>query len=466
MRRLLPSLLLLLPLAAAAQPAPDTLEVDALGAMRAALDGSPEVAIEAATERFAAARARQARAARFLTEFTATTGHAVAPALDRNGSTFPDDALYLDPDVRNDWEDSRPYNQIEAELLQPVYTWGELGGQIRAAEAAVSVEAAETQAKAAEVALRTGELYYGLLLADALQALADETGAALETARDELDALLEAGDPDVTDADRFQLQLFEQEYRRRAVEVAENRALAGSGLARPLLVPGAVVRGGTLEPAPFEPGPLAAWLALGLRARPELRQATAGIAAREALVEVARSDYYPKLFIGGTARARYAAGRERQRNPFVSDPYLGSSVRFGLGIQQDLTFFQTKAEVEQARAELAEVRFQREAAEQLVLFEVEEAYRRLRIARAALDARTEGRAVTGEWLRTEQVNFDLALGAVDDLIAAVQADLQARAAYFEAVRAYNVAGLRLLAAAGVLVERVERGTLFEPAEGG
>lgn len=454
----LPALLAALVPLAAAQP--DTLSVD--DAIRLALDGSPEVAIEAAGRDFAAARRRQARAARFLTEFHVTTGHAVAPGLERHGSVFPDDALYLDPDVRNDWEDVRPYNEFTAELLQPLFTWGELGGQIRAATAAVDVEAAQVDAKAGEVALRTGELYFGLGLARTLAGIVEETDAALRTARAELQTLLDEGDPSVSDADLFQLRLFEQEYARQAAEVEQQEALAASALARQLLRPGAPVRTARLDPLPFERESLADYQALALRHRPELRQAAAGLRAREALVEVARSDYYPKLFLGGTARGRYAAGRTQQSNPFVSDSYVGSSLRFGLGVRQNLTFLQTRAKVEQAEAEAAEVRFQREAAEQLILFEVEEAYRRLAIAEAALAARDASVRIAGEWLRTEQINFDLGLGDVDDLIGAVRADLEGRAARLEAVRAYNVAVLRLLHATGTLAERAQRGTLFDP----
>ena len=465
-RPMLVRLAFLLALAPAAlgQPAPDTLVVDAVEAMRLALDGSPEVAIERTGRDFAAARASQARAARFLTEFTLTTGHAVAPGLDRNGSTLPGDALYLDPGVRNDWEDVRPYNEFRAEALQPIFTWGQLGGSIRAAEAGVAVEEAVVAAKADEVALRAGELYYNVLLTDALAAIAVETGEALGTARDELERLLDDGDPSVSDADLFQLRLFEQEYLRRRAEVEEQQALAASGLGRQLLRPGTVVRGGTLEPLPFEADDLETYQALGLANRSELQRAAAGLRARDALVEVAKSDYYPKLFVGGTASGRYAAGRIKQGNPFINDTYLGSGLRFGLGVRQNLAFFQTRAKVEQAEAERNEVRFQREAAEQLVLFEVEQAYRRLRIATTALAARDEAVAITGEWLRTEQINFDLALGDVDDLIAAVRADLEGRAARLDAVKTYNVSVLRLLYATGVLAERVERGTLFETVE--
>src|SRR5690606_33202953 len=116
----------------------------------------------------------------------------------------------------------------------------------------VDVEAARVDAKASEVGLRAGELYYGLGLARALGGIAEETDAALRTARAELQALLDDGDPSVSDADLFQLRLFEQEVARRAAEVEQQEALAASALARQLLRPGAPVRTGRLEPIPFE----------------------------------------------------------------------------------------------------------------------------------------------------------------------------------------------------------------------
>jgi len=448
---------------ALAQAPADTLRLDVAEALRLALDGSPEVGIEEAGLAFAEARARQARAARFATTFQATTAHALAPTLDVPEDTpFGRDALYLDPRLRDDWANPRPYSQIEVELLQPLYTWGEVSGQIRAASAAVGVERAVVDAKAAEVALRAGELYYGLLAAEALQALSDEAQDLLATARTELERLLDEGDPDVSDRDLFSLRLFEQEVRARAVEVAESRALAASALARQLLRPGTPVAVGPLAPAEVALPDLPALQALALRHRAEPRQAAAGEAARAALVDVARSGYYPKLFAGASFTGRYSVGRERQPNPYIIDPYLGGGVRAGLGVRQDLAFGQTRARVAQAEAQLLEVRRQREAAEQLVLFEVEEAARRLTIAAAALEARTEAAAIAGDWLRTEQINADLDLGRTEDLIAAARADLEARLARVEATRAYNVAVLRALAATGLLPERARTGTLFDP----
>ncbi|MEO1479725.1 MAG: TolC family protein, partial [Bacteroidota bacterium] len=193
--RLLLLLLLTAPLAAAQPSAsPDTLRLDLAEAMQRALDGSPEVAIEAAGQDFAEARAQQARRSRYATEFTLTTGHAVAPGLRGVDPALDLNAQYLNSELRNDWADPRPYNQYEIELLQPLYTAGELGGQIAAAEAGVRLEAAEVDQKASEVALRTGDLYYTLLLTQRLDALTAEAGDALGVAQRELQALLDEGD--------------------------------------------------------------------------------------------------------------------------------------------------------------------------------------------------------------------------------------------------------------------------------
>ncbi|GIV60053.1 MAG: transporter [Rhodothermaceae bacterium] len=449
---------------ALAQPVPaDTVHLGLAEAIGRALAVSPEVGAVAAERDFAEARAGLARASRFLTEFNFTSAHAPGPGLKNVGDT-PVDALYLNPDVRNDWDDLRPFTRVEVEMLQPLYTWGELGGNIRAAQHGVAVESAAVQAKEAEVALRTGELYYNLLLAGALRRVAGEAGDAVARAKAEIEKLLDEGAEDVDEADRFQVLITEQELRRRTAEVEQKYLTAQAALARQLFLPeGTVVVpvDATLEPVAFTLEPLEAYTARALARRPELAQAEAGLAAREALIDVARSDYYPKLFLGASATFSAIAGRHRQRNPYVGDPFLSRGVQVGLGLRQKLNFAQTRARVEQARAAYEEVRFQAEAARQLILFEVEEAYRNVSIAREALAAREEALRLSKEWLRTEQINFDLDIGDTDNLIKAVQANLELQAAVYEAIRAYNVAVLRLQRAAGLLPGDAGNGTLVD-----
>ncbi len=444
---------------------PDTLALGLLDALERSLRVSPEVGQRQAQEAFAEARYGEARASRFLTRFEARTAHSVAPGLYiPPGNDLPKSALYLNPDVQNDWSDLAPFNMIEVEIGQPLWTWDELSGNIRAARFGIAVEEAGVRRKALEVALRTGEIYYNVLLTQALVRLIDRVGGIIERAEREVQRLLEEGATGVDQADLFQLRITEQEYQRRVVEVRQQRELALTALNLQLFMPGGVIAvpaADFLVPIDFVPEPLGVYVELALANRPEIDQAEAGIAARQALVEVAASEYYPKLFLGVTAGYSYAPNRYNQQNPFIYDPLIGSSIRAGLSLRQDLNFFQTEARVDQAKAELAEVRYQKEAALQLVRFEVEEAYRTLKIAQATLEARDEALQLSEEWLRTEQINFDLGFGDPENLVRAVRTNLELQIAYYQAVNAYNVAVLELLQAVGVLDNPAKVGTLVD-----
>jgi outer membrane protein TolC len=472
-------LLLALAAPAAAQPrpaivggAPDTVRVSLTEAITKALEASPEVDQRRAQRRFATARQEQAEASRFLTDLSLNTAHSFAPGLDNVPPGTPDDELYLDPNVENDWSIGalRPFSRVEAVLQQPLFTWGELSGTIQAARHGVDVEDARVDQKTLEVTARTGELYYNLLLTRALDRLAQRTNEVIDRAKREINRLLEEGDESVDQADLFQTRLTEEEYKRRVVQIKQNRATARSALRRQLFLPeGTTVETAATELQPLDfsihPDSLAHYIQLGLRNRPEVEQARAGVKARKALVDVAQSDYYPKLAAQASiSQSITLPERPNPDNAFIGDSFMGTGTRTGLGIELDLNFRQTQAKVEQAKAQLSEVRNQQTAARQLVQFEVEEAYRNLLIAKTAVESRDRSTTIAGEWLRTEQINFDLGFADTENLVKAVRADLEARARYAEAVKEYNVAVLKLLRATGTLTNRVQNGTLIDDSQ--
>ena len=454
-------------------PSPaDTVRVGVQEAIAKALEASPEVDIRAAERDRAAAQSREARRSRFLTDVSLTTAHSFAPGLNvPSGNSQPDDQLYLNPEVTNDWTPTslRPFTSANIVARQPIWTWGELSGQIDAARHAVDVETAEVEQKALDVATRTGEIYYNVLLTRALDRLAERTRDVIERAENELQRMKEEGAEDYEEADLFELRLTQEEYRRRNTEIDQRQSTARSALQRQLLVPEGVV----VDPAPddlqpidfsMHPDSLAYYTDLALRNRPELRQARAGLKARRAQVRVARSDYYPKLGFQATYGYSFTLpGRPRQENAFVGDSFRGNTTRTGFGIEMNLNFLQTRARVEQAQARVNQVRHQQEGAQQLVRFEVERAYRDVLVAQTNLASRDRDVTTTGEWLRTEQINFDLGFGDTENLIEAVRANLEAEARYYEAVKAYNVAVLELMDATGTLASRARSGTLLDPS---
>jgi outer membrane protein TolC len=455
---------------AAAQAPEDTLRVTLTEAITSALRVSPEVDQRRAERRFASARSDQARASRYLTDVSMSLSSSFAPGLDvPSDNTFPDDQLYLNPDVENDWSVGalRPFGRAEIVARQPLFTWGELSGSIDAARHGVAVEDARVEQKALEVSARTGEIYYNLLLANALERLADRTQDVIDRAKKEINRMLEEGDESVDQADLFQTRLTEEEYKRRVVEIAQNQRTARSALHRQLFLPdGTTVRaaGEELRPLPFEihPDSLAHYTEQAVQNRPEIQQAEAGVQAREALVDVAESNYYPKIGVQASlSQSITLPERPNPDNAFIGDSYMGTGTRTGIGIEQNLNFGQTSARVEQAEAELSEVKNQQTAARQLVRFEVEEAYRNLIVAQTAMESRDRSTTISGEWLRTEQIDFDFGFGDTENLVKAVRADLEQEARYYEAVKQYNMAVLRLLQATGTLARRAQSGTLVD-----
>jgi len=435
------------------------------------LDASPEVDQRRAQRQFAKARSDRAQASRFFTNVSLTTAHSFAPGLTEfgDGAEEEGDLKYLHPSRQNDWSLGalRPFSRFEVSVQQPIWTWGELSGNIRAARHGVDVETARVDQKALEVAARAGKTYYNLLLTKELDRLADRTREVVDRAQREINRLLDEGDEGVRQADLYQTRLTEEEVKRRVVEIEQNQATARSALRRQLFLSEET----TVAPAPeqlqpisfsIHPDSLDYYIRRGLQNRPEVEQARAGIEAREALVDVAQSDYYPKVAMQASlSQSVTLPERPNPDNAFVGDSFMGTGTRTGIGIQQNLNFWQTKARVEQAQAELDEVKHQRTAARQLVRFEVEEAYRSLLTAKTDVESRDRSTTISGEWLRTEQVNFDLDLGDTEDLVKAVRADLEARARYLEAVKRYNVAVLELLRTTGTLAGRAQNGTLLE-----
>jgi len=460
---------------AVAQPgstAPDTVTVSLEDALVRTLEASPEVDQRRAQERFAVARRDEARANRFLTDMSLDVSSSFAPGLtefEDQASNVPEDLRYLHPSRQNDWSVGalRPFGRFEIAVRQPIWTWGELSGNIRAARHGVDAETARVDQKALEVAVRAGETYYNLLLTEALDRLADQTQDIVDRAQREISRLLDEGDESVSQADLFQTRLTEEEVKRRITEVEQNQATARSALRRQLFLPD----GTTVAPAADElraisfsihPDSLDYYVRRALQNRPEVDRAEAGVEAREALVDVATSEYYPKIGVQATlSQSVTLPERPNPDNAFVGDSFMGTGTRTGIGIQQNLNFGQTEARVEQARAELDAVKHQRTAARQLVRVEVEEAYRSLLTAKADVESRDRSTTISGEWRRTEEVNFDLDLGDTENLVKAVRADLEAKARYLEAVKRYNVAVLKLLRATGTLADRARNGTLLE-----
>jgi outer membrane protein TolC len=136
----------------------DTVTVSLTEAIGRAIDISPEMSASRSATKKAEALRSFAKANRFLTEFELSSGFATAPGISNPNNT-PNDQLYLDPDVRNDWDNWGVFSTVGIRALQPVFTWGKISGSVRAAGYGVEIEEEGIRATSQNVALRSAELY-------------------------------------------------------------------------------------------------------------------------------------------------------------------------------------------------------------------------------------------------------------------------------------------------------------------
>ena len=216
--------------------AQDTVRVSLSAVVAKSVAVSPDLAAQRADAAFASARLAMARASRFVPDLVSNTAVSMAPGIS-NPNRTDTEALYLDPDVRNDFSHLTPFAYGEVSFVQPVHTWGKLGGSVAAASAGRDVAMHATAGMAEDVGLRAAGLYYNLLLAEDFVQLTNRAGEVLEDAKTEIIRLLKEGDPDVDDADRYQLLMTEQELIHRLEDVQQQRQIARVALRRQLSLP-------------------------------------------------------------------------------------------------------------------------------------------------------------------------------------------------------------------------------------
>jgi outer membrane protein len=182
--------------------------------------------------------------------------------------------------------------------------------------------------------------------------------------------------------------------------------------------------------------------------RAETKQLNAVIQVRESLVQVAKSDLYPQLFLAGQFKYSYAPNRDDQKSPFAYDPLNLLQTGAVIGFQQSLSFGLTSAKVKKARLEHQKLIYQADLAQKGMALEIEKIYRELKEAESNLAAVEKARRAARRWFLAVRDGFNGGFEKASDMIDAVKEYGIIRAKYFEAVYNYNKAWAKLQRATG------------------
>lgn len=408
--------------------------------LQRAQEHNADVAVARGRVDGARARLRQARAGFLLPRLRLESYSGLVP--DAEGDIFrpPSDTAGVRP--------LGPFTRAELEFAQPLYTFGQLSSLAAAAHAGVEVERAALDETRLAVGREVKELYYGILLAQDLAGLARRLREELEKWEGEV----RADDPDVPLSAPYKLQLALLELDGRERELSDKLRLARGALALKAGLPegeGLQLAETALAPVAPEVPPLEALQQQALGHRPDWRRLRAGLDARRAQEQAARSAYLPQIFLAGGVRYAVAPGRTDQHNPFVRDEFNLFNGAIVLGVRQSFELGMLGADLDRARAERMQLEALERTAQQGLDLQVSAAHGEFRRAEAHMATALKARNLTREWVQLAREEFELDRSQIRELVSAFEGLAESEEAYYQAVYDYNVRCARLEQAVGM-----------------
>ncbi len=436
--------------------AQDTLRYSLSEFIEAGLENSSLINAQKREIELAQNRVFRAQSQRILPRVNLNTAHGLIPGVTSPSGT-PSNQLYLDPNLENDWENWAVFTQAEITALQPIYTWGAIGNAVKAAREGAEAVIHQVEAEKNAYKLQLAELYYSRLLSVELHRLISQAQRDLVDAEKQLEEMRDSGDHNLEEADFFQFYIFTHEFAAQADEVYQNLIFSNEVWKLALGITGDVVllpNENFLDPLPQPINAVTFYEQSALENRPELKGLASAQRAARAGKEAIEAGYYPSLFLGLQARGAYTPNRPRQTNPFIRNTTNYGSVSFGFSFQQNLNVVQIRNQAQRSQIQIRQLEDFEYAAQDGIMLEIRDQYRALMIAESRMRNIRKAFDVSNEWLRMEQIDYDLGFADAKNLVDALRNKFEFEANYLNRVHDYNTRKIRLWNSTGLPIQNL------------
>jgi outer membrane protein TolC len=336
-------------------------------------------------------------------------------------------------------------------LTQPLWTFGKISENMKAATHGIEVDKAKKQQKGNEIVLEVKKYYYGTLLARELQAVISELQLYLQQGKQKVQQLIDnesvSGDP----MDLYKIEAYSGEINKYMEEALKGERLATAALKARLGLTDTVditVSSERLEMPDDTLPELSGAVEKARLHRPEFRQLAEGILARTALVEASRGNYYPDLFLAGMLSWAYADKRDRIQNPYISDSFQHAYGGVALGLKWKLDFGITSARVAAEQAHLNRLTSTKQYADNYIPLQVQKAWLEMQEAQKNVFITLNAYQSAKKWGTAALANFDFGIGNPRDVFDAVGVYGKMKAAHHQALFDYQMAKASLEYAIG------------------
>lgn len=343
------------------------------------------------------------------------------------------------------------FASTDATVIQPLFTFGKISENMKAATHGIEVDRSRKEQRANEITQKVREYYYGLLLARELKELVTEIQESLNKARVKAVKMIEQGSEGADEIDLYKLDAFSGEVSKYLEEAGKGEKLALTALKTRLGLSADTSLEISTERLVMDESAVPAYetyLDKARSHRPEYRQIAEGLKARSALVEAAKANYYPDIFLGGLFSWAYADDRDRINNPYITDKFKHLNGGVALGARWKLDFGITGAKVAAEQAQYNRLLSTREFADANIPLQIKKYYLDLKEAENSVTAMKGAFSNAKKWGMAAIANFDFGVGPAKDILEALQAYARMRAAYFQSIYNYRMAQANLDYAVG------------------
>ncbi len=295
-----------------------------------------------------------------------------------------------------------------------------------------------------ELIYRVVEAYYGLLLANRQELVAEQSVKTAQAILDRSKARYESGLS--VQSDLLSAQVNAASRQQQLIQARNAVALAQAQLANAIGIFGdtAYQPRAELSEAAISVVTLPELEAQALERRPDLKRLRSEQSAQDKGVAAAKASFGPRVNVFGSWEADNPAFTGGGGNNWIG------------GVELQLDLFQGGAKVArvgQERALQERIAAMRQVAENGVRLEVRRAYYDVDAARQQVEVARAATQQAEESLRINQNRYDSGLATITDLLRIEEATRRAQTDYWEAVYRYRTSYARLELATGALSPR-------------
>lgn len=427
--------------------AQDTLKISYPEFISKALEISPVIQAEKQKEYRALSKLSEVKSNRYVPRFDISSNHGVMPGV-ISPSGLPKDEWYLEPNLENDWNNWKIFTKIDFTVAQPIFTWGGLSSAIDAVKLGAEAVAYQNDRNEDAQRLIYSKLYFSAVLVYKLDVLANEAMETFKKAEKQLKELDEDGEIEAKELYKF--DIYKQQFFIKADEIKQNKAFVNEAMNIALGTRDFIYKptSDSLTDSIADQS-LVFFQSEALQLRPEMKAIQAADKAASYAIKTQKAQRLPALFFGLSGEYVHTP-RPVQNQPLFGTRFDYVNLIYTFGIRQSLNFGILNAKVAQTEYQQKEIEYSQTALKYGILVEVTDAWKDFKIAESKKEKLGKALQTSKEWLRKEQIDYDLGFGEVMNLVDALKTNLELEAEFRQSESDYNVKKAILLSKSGKL----------------